>query len=473
MRKIADKTQVVIKRLHNKKTHEEYVEEVKVKNPNVTVIGTYIDARTKITHRCNLCDCEWESAPTNILSGHWCKSCSLKEAFKIHPKTQPKLRKSHEQYVKDLYEANPNIEILDKYITTEHKSHFKCKICGHEWYGLPRNYLSGKGCPECARRKETVRKTFTHEEFIDKLSQVNEFIEVLGEYINSKTKIACRCKIDSHEFYATPSLLLAGHGCPECSRRNSILDEKDFFIRVKEMCPTIKILTPYTKATDNYLCECIVCGHQWIANGNNILRGQAGCKECFKIQKRLTNHEFLIKLSAITNDIIPLDEYHNMSTKIRFQCRICNHVWKTSPASVVLNKSGCPKCNESVGERIIRTVFDNNFISFIRNKTFNDLKGLKGRLLSYDFYLPQYNFLVEFQGEQHEHPVEHFGGEEQFKVQQEHDRRKREYAEKNNINLLEIWYYDIGNIESILLQKINEINENNLKLESVETAIST
>lgn len=46
-----------------------------------------------------------------------------------------------------------------------------------------------------------------------------------------------------------------------------------------------------------------------------------------------------------------------------------------------------------------------------------------------------------------------FGGEEQFKIQQEHDRRKREYAEKNNIKLLEIWYYD--NIEQILFKELS------------------
>ena len=85
--------------------------------------------------------------------------------------------------------------------------------------------------------------------------------------------------------------------------------------------------------------------------------------------------------------------------------------------------------------------------------------------------MPDYNLLIEFHGKQHEKPIEFFGGEKQFEIQQEHDRRKREYAKQNNINLLEIWYYDIDNVESILMQKINEI-KNNLKLESVETAIS-
>ena len=93
-----------------------------------------------------------------------------------------------------------------------------------------------------------------------------------------------------------------------------------------------------------------------------------------------------------------------------------------------------------------------------------NLRGVNNGILSYDFYLPMYNLFVEFQGEQHKRPIDFFGGEEKFKVQQEHDKRKREYAKEHNINLLEIWYYDFSNIEEILTKTLN-----NLKLESVTT----
>lgn len=54
--------------------------------------------------------------------------------------------------------------------------------------------------------------------------------------------------------------------------------------------------------------------------------------------------------------------------------------------------------------------------------------------------MTDYNVLIEYQGEQHFKPIEHFGGEEQFKVQQEHDNLKREYAYNNGIHLIEIPY---------------------------------
>lgn len=80
--------------------------------------------------------------------------------------------------------------------------------------------------------------------------------------------------------------------------------------------------------------------------------------------------------------------------------------------------------------------------------------GLGNGNLSYDFYLPDYNLLIECQGIQHESWRKNWITKEDFEKQLEHDRRKREYAKKNNINLLEIWYYDMDNIENILIEKL-------------------
>ena len=116
-------------------------------------------------------------------------------------------------------------------------------------------------------------------------------------------------------------------------------------------------------------------------------------------------------------------------------------------------KQHCPYCNVIKGEDRISRYLLTNDIKYTIHKSYDDLRGIKGGKLSYDFYLPLLNLLIEYQGEQHEHPVNVFGGEEQFKVQQEHDKRKREYAQQHNIELLEIWYYDFENIEEILNER--------------------
>ncbi len=134
----------------------------------------------------------------------------------------------------------------------------------------------------------------------------------------------------------------------------------------------------------------------------------------------------------------------------------------------------CPECRTSKGEKRCKKVFiSKNFIEilqdeynklldknnntyFIPQKTFDRLIGLGGCLLSYDFYIPKYNLLIEYQGEYHDKPIKLYKKEpmkyakERLLKQQEHDRRKKEYALKNGYNFLEIWYCDFDNIEEIL-----------------------
>ena len=123
--------------------------------------------------------------------------------------------------------------------------------------------------------------------------------------------------------------------------------------------------------------------------------------------------------------------------------------------SFTLNGTRCPICKESHGERKIREYLIKNNIEFIREKTFQSLRGTGNQVLRYDFHIPSKNLLIEFQGEQHYRPVDFNNegmeqAEKNFEIQQEHDRRKREYAQQNNITLLEITYLEEDKIEEIL-----------------------
>ena len=86
--------------------------------------------------------------------------------------------------------------------------------------------------------------------------------------------------------------------------------------------------------------------------------------------------------------------------------------------------------------------------------------GVGNNNLRFDFYLPNYNLLIECQGIQHEKWQRTWMSKKEFKIILEHDKRKEEYCKRNNIELLEIWYYDIDNIEEILTHRLN-LNKNN------------
>ena len=124
-------------------------------------------------------------------------------------------------------------------------------------------------------------------------------------------------------------------------------------------------------------------------------------------------------------------------------CLIDGCIWLSKPNNI-LNGFGCPQCNESKGERQVRQWLEQHGIVYEFQKPFVECSDIK--CLPFDFYLPQYNTCIEYDGEQHFRPVD-FGGEgeiialQKFKIVQKHDVIKNKYCENNNIPLLRIPYF--------------------------------
>lgn len=162
----------------------------------------------------------------------------------------------------------------------------------------------------------------------------------------------------------------------------------------------------------------------------------------------------------MNGNLTPLNVLPGSGKKVWWKCKKCGNEW---PATIDKrnNDRGCPECSESHGEKKVSNYLIYNHIEYTSQKTFNGLIGLGGGLLSYDFYLPKLNLLIEYQGRQHKKYIPGLhSSKKDFEKQQEHDKRKREYAKEYNIKLLEIWYYDFDKIEEILNFIIQELSEN-------------
>lgn len=113
-----------------------------------------------------------------------------------------------------------------------------------------------------------------------------------------------------------------------------------------------------------------------------------------------------------------------------------------------LQGNGCPHCSESRGERMIAKHLDKLDISYYRQYKFDDCRNVFS--LPFDFYIPKYRLLIEFDGQQHFEPMKFFGGVEAFDRLRENDRIKNEYCEENYIDLLRIKYDQVEMIPEIL-----------------------
>lgn len=363
-----------------RKTHEKYIEEVFKINSNIEVIEKYNGANTKILHRCKIDGCEWMATPSKILIGRGCPRCAGNERY------------GYEEYIKRVFQKNPNIEVIGQYADAKTKILHKCKIDGYEWYAKPNNILSGKGCPRCAKKER-----YTHNDYVAKVKDANNNIKVVGRYINARTPILHLCKIDDYEWYAVPENILHGCGCPKCA--------------------------------------------------GNI---------------KYDHEEYVKKVSEINPDIEVVEMYIDALTPISHKCKIDGCEWKARP-SAVLYGSGCPKCKASKGEKTIANWLDKNNISYEIQKKFENCKNINS--LPFDFYLPNYNICIEFQGKQHYEPIDYFGGQKVFEAQLFRDKIKEEYCKKNNILLFAIPYF--ADIDEELRKLYKLIFEQNKPIKEV------
>jgi len=106
---------------------------------------------------------------------------------------------------------------------------------------------------------------------------------------------------------------------------------------------------------------------------------------------------------------------------------------------------------KSRGELKIQELLIKNKIPFVSQKSFLNFNAPNNRPYLFDFYIDN-NFILEFDGEQHYHPVELFGGEQGYLQRKNNDRIKNEYCLSNNIPIKRIpyWILDILTIEDIM-----------------------
>jgi len=115
----------------------------------------------------------------------------------------------------------------------------------------------------------------------------------------------------------------------------------------------------------------------------------------------------------------------------------------------------CPTCKSSYGVRKIIKYLTENNIDFVREYEFDECKNIKK--LPFDFYLPNLNACIEFDGDHHDRVLYHWGGEIQFNEVQKRDGIKNNFCKNNNIPLLRIKDKHKDNIEEILNNFINKI----------------
>lgn len=207
-----------------------FITDMKTINPNIELLSLYVGSEKTVDCRCLVDQHTWSPIAANLLRGHGCPKCKQRMMSESQAK-------NHDVFVEQLYQINPNLELMEQYTIGKINTKTRCKVCGHIWSPRPDNLLNGCGCPECARQNSY----YTHAQFVEKMMNKWPDIEVISIYKDSCTPIDIRCKVCGHEWTVEPSLILFYGNCPECAEQikhssslpNRILYSVLDFVKIK------------------------------------------------------------------------------------------------------------------------------------------------------------------------------------------------------------------------------------------------
>ena len=288
----------------------------------------------------------------------------------------------------------------------------------------------------------------TTQEFINRAQEVwgDQYLYDKSIYVGNQKPIIITCRLHG-DFICRPGNFLHKHGCPKCGRINTIEKQKltkDEFIQKANQIHNNYYDYSKVDYINNKTLVTIICPKhgEFRQLPNSHLQG-SGCELCGKnkatSKKSLGIKEFVERAREVHGDKYDYSkvEYVNSRIKVCISCVQHGDFYQTPNNH--LRGQGCPKCREYKGEAQISKFLKAHNIEFQTQYPIEYEGNIKG-FTYIDFYLPQHNIFIEYNGMQHYIPVEHFGGELKFQQQKKRDQYVRNYCIENNIQLLEIKY---------------------------------
>ena len=273
----------------------------------------------------------------------------------------------------------------------------------------------------------------------------------LVNYVNSKTKVKIICP-EHGEFEQLAKSHLKGCGCAKCggiraSKKRLVNVEN--FIEKSNKIHLNKYNYSKTISANSSIKAIIICPEhgEFEQRVHDHLKG-SGCPSCGGV-KKLTQETFINRSLNIHSNKYSYDRttYKTYEEKVIITCPIHGD-FKQKP-HLHLGGSGCQNCLKSKGEQKIEKYLLEQKIKFIPQQRFDDC--IDTIQLPFDFYLPEHNICIEFDGRQHYEVIEKWGGIEGLKDRQKKDKIKNKYCLDNNISIIRIKYNEN------IINKLNKI----------------
>jgi very-short-patch-repair endonuclease len=302
----------------------------------------------------------------------------------------------------------------------------------------------------CTERGTDMSKIITTEMYARKvLEKTNgEYLlknEYSGKYGDILLKHNC-----GHEYKVQAQAFNNGKGkCPVCFGKNRAYNFDEIKLVIGKFLDNSYEVKEYTTKREKIKINHTKCGNDIELLLANIQRGQKciHCENAYTTKNLETFKKEVEFLGEKQYEVIS-DNYINNKEKLLMKHLECGTEYLVRPNDFISGHR-CPYCRISFNEKKIENFLIENKIKFEKQWKIN----IENRILKADFYLNDFNTVLEYDGETHYFPI---FGEEQLQIQKERDQLKDKFCQESNVNILRIPYWKKNKIEKILRESFLE-----------------
>uniref|UniRef100_A0A6C0I6B4 DUF559 domain-containing protein n=1 Tax=viral metagenome TaxID=1070528 RepID=A0A6C0I6B4_9ZZZZ len=405
----------------------------------------YVNAKCKVIIICKVPDHgEFVQVADTHLTGSGCKKCG-------HILRGESKKFTKKEFIEKITEIHGNTYDYSKveYTGCHDKIIIGCREHG-DFKQQANSHLRGRKCKKCSDKRNGEKKTYTNEEFIEKITEIHgdtyDYSKV--QYTGNKNKIIIICKVPGHgEFEQIAAGHIGGCGCNLCGNERisqSLRHTQTDFIRraFEKHGETYDYSKSVYNGIDNLIT--IICnktGHGEFEQTPYLHIKGCGCPTCAIEnlgQNRISNkEEFIEKAIKIHEDTYDYSdvEYIKSNIKIRIRCKT-HGIFEQTPNGHLCG-SGCPYCvNKTEGK--LYNKMQSVYPSLIAQ--FKQEWCRKQKHLPFDFCIQDHKIIIELDGLQHFKQVSNWcSPDEQF----ENDKFKEECANNNGYSVIRLLQHDV------------------------------
>lgn len=305
------------------------------------------------------------------------------------------------------------------------------------------------------------------------MSKIDEFIDFCNKKHNNKydySRVSFRTQAEKIEIICSEHGIFTQiasqhkiYGCKKCGNKLKNQSKRitvDYFI---EKC-SIRYKNKYDYHLINKIDGVhdkvkIICPQHGVFEQQveTHMNSKIGCMQCYndvRGEMNILSNDVVINNLKIKHPEYDYSKVNYIGNQIKIDIICQKHGVFRSLYHNLLNGSKCPKCRESKGETAIRLFLERNNIQYIKEYYFNEQTGRKDSNI-FDFYLPDKNIFIEYNGIQHYKSVDFFGGDEALTKQRYKDVSKLFITSfEFGGELIEVPFYYLSNIDEYLEYKL-------------------